>query len=480
MNRINQRILASNPWWDPTFDITQDPHIGALRTSPFAWDPPALATLPTAPGSTHVLRGPRQVGKTTTVKRAIERLVAAGERRVLYFAFDLERHPEDIVEVLQRARALHPAPQGPWHLFLDEVTTVPNWGLGVKYAWDQGMTRDDLVVLTGSSARDLETNREYLPGRRGFDPRDLIQLPVSFRDFCRVALGLPLPEETLRLETLRTPDGERLLKTLNLREADLSRAFNIYLEVGGFPAAVADYLRHGQVRTTTTTTIWTAIAGEIQRLGRDRLAALKLLDEVNVSLGSPLKWVDAARAMDAGSPITAKEYAKLLAETFTLLTVYFWDLSGSGLNPQAARKLYVMDPLLARIAPTLIPGTRAAPTDGLVENLAAIGLFRSAATRMTQADPQPGTIAHWRSTNNREIDFIAAVDSPMVPAQRFPIEVKGDSRPRLVHARQAIRRAFGAGLVTSRSVFDWDSHVPIVPLPVFLAALQEHPERVGV
>jgi predicted AAA+ superfamily ATPase len=411
------------------------------------------------------------------LKRAIADLVARGERRVLYYAFDLDRRPDDIIDVLRRARGLHPEPDGPWYLFLDEVTSIPDWGLGVKYAWDQGLTREDLLVLTGSSARDLETNREYLPGRRGTGARDLVQLPMSFRDFCRRIMDVSLPEETVSLDDLLSADGERLLKTVNLQIQELARALDVYVRVGGFPAAVHDYQLHGRVQPETIAMIWTAIAGEVQRAGRDQLAALKLMDEVNTSLGTPLKWVDAARSMDVASHTTAKAYATLLAQTFTLMTVFFWDLSGGNLNPQAERKQYFMDPLLAQVATTQIRGARPAPDDGLIENLAAIGLFRSAATQLTQSEPSPGTIAYWRSSNRREIDFLAAVDATVSRAQRFPVEVKGDSVGRLSKARSAISKSFGAGLVTSRTAFDWNPKVPIVPLPVLLAVLREHPER---
>jgi uncharacterized protein len=135
------QILELNPWWGDPGAVTRDPHVSGLAASPFAWDPPVLHAIPLAPGSVHTLRGPRQVGKTTTVKRLIGRLVSRGERRVFFFSFDLQRDQRAIRDVIVRAKKIHPDPEGPWYIFLDEVTSVPDWQLGIKYLWDNGFIR---------------------------------------------------------------------------------------------------------------------------------------------------------------------------------------------------------------------------------------------------------------------------------------------------------------------------------------------------
>jgi hypothetical protein len=52
-----------------------------------------MTAMPLTLEDTHTLRGPRQAGKTTTLKRLIKRLVENGEQRILYFSFDTVRHP---------------------------------------------------------------------------------------------------------------------------------------------------------------------------------------------------------------------------------------------------------------------------------------------------------------------------------------------------------------------------------------------------
>ena len=477
MLTLDEQIISWNPWWADPPAVARDPHIEAFEAAPVRWDPPLLDGLPITHGDAHTLRGPRQAGKTTLAKRIIRRLVEDGESRVLYFSFDLHGDSAALYEVIRRAKALHANPDGPWYLFLDEVTSVPRWQKGIKIAWDQGLTRGDFLLLTGSSAHDLKTGAEQLPGRRG-NGSDYLHLPMSFRDFCSQVEGIRLPEETTSLEGYLESQGRTLARRLYLLFADLDRAFRTYLQVGGFPAAVGDYRVSGTPQATPQTLrmLWSAIAGDVAKSGRDQTAAAKLLEEVGVSLGNPLKWAGASKAMGMASNHTAREYVEFLSAAFALLTVFFWDLSGGTLQPSKQRKVYYMDPLLGQIAPSLMPGARRPPHDGLVENAVAAGLFRSAAHVLVQANAVPEAVGYWRSSNKRELDFV-------VPAEKFgrggrvPVEVKGDNGARIGHARLAIQRAFGQGIVASQSVFEPSEQVPVIPVPVLLAGLSEVSQR---
>jgi hypothetical protein len=85
-------------------------------------------------------------------------------------------------------------------------------------------------------------------------------------------------------------------------------------------------------------------------------------------------------------------------------------------------------------------------------------------------------VGYWRSTNNRELDFVVPATSHG-RGGRIPIEVKGDSDSRIGHARLAITKAFGQGIAATRGVFDPDGDVPVLPIPILLAGLAESPRR---
>ena len=474
MPGIEDLIRIQNPWWRDDVAIEADHHLRECRESGLQWNPPALDAIRLEPGRTDTLRGPRQAGKTTTAKRLMARLFERGERRLLYFGFDLVRDYRELPDVLLAAKRAHPDPDGPWYIFLDEITSVPDWQLGIKFAWDAGITRRDYLLLTGSSAHDLRRGAEQLPGRRG-GGGDHLQLPMSFRDFLETVRALSLPGDTLAVEQCFSKAGRSTLAALNLRAPELESAWRVYRTLGGYPAAVRDHLATGEGTASDATAriLWDTISGDMSRSNRDPVAALKLLEHVAVSLGNPLKWTAAARAMGVAD-VTARQYVEFLAESFALLAVYFWDLSGGTLSPSKQRKVYVMDPLHATLPGRIVPGARTPTEAGLTENLVAIALFRSAAHTLVQAAAVPGAVAYWRSSNQREIDFV--VPESEGPG-RIPIEVKGDADSGIAHARNAIRRTFGRGIVVSRSVFDWTEDVPVIPAPVFLAALRERPRR---
>lgn len=468
----DEQLLEQNPWWRDPAAIARDRKIRDFEAGRFRWDPPVLDAITLGPGRVHTLRGPRQVGKSTTAKRLIRRLLEAGERRVLYYSFDLSRDHADIADVVRRARLLHPDPEGPWYLFLDEVTTMSDWQLGVKYVVDSGPAHEDFILCTGSSAHRLGS--EQLPGRKGAG-RHYLQLPVSFRDFCRSAAGIVLPEETVTPGGAVSPEGLRIIRSLYLARDDLERAWRIYREVGGFPAAIDDWLVHGAVGERTTGMLWDMIAGDVRALGRDDAATLKLLERVGRSLGTPLAWASLADDMDVTLP-TARDYVRVLAESFVLLTVFFWD-PGGGVSARKQRKVYFIDPLISRVARSIVPGGRAPSDDAIRENLVAIGLFRSATERLLQAEATLGSIGFWRSGRGTEIDFVTAEPVQGLRAERFPIEVKGDSATAIANARRSISAVFGRGLIVTERLFQPDHVIPAIPAPVLLAGLTERTER---
>lgn len=469
----DEQILDLNPWWGNPGSIDRDPKLRVLGRRMLQWDPPVLDAVEIGPGRLHTLRGPRQVGKSTTVKRLIQRLLEQGERRVLYFSFDLAKESGEIPAVVRRARALHPDPEGVWYLFLDEVTTIPDWQLGIKFMIDNGPADEDFILCTGSSARQVGS--EQLPGRKGAG-KHYLQLPVSFRDFCRDVLRISLPDEALSPGKLLEKEGLRLIRSLNLERVELERAWRVYREVGGFPAAIEDYLSHGTVQDGTVDMVWDILAGDVRSLGRDAVATLKLMERVNRSLGSPLSWHALAEEMDVAQT-TAKDYVRMLAESFMLQVVYFWDISGRGLSPQKQRKVFFVDPLIGRVPQRMIPGSSAANADAVRENLVGAGLFRSSSERLVQAEPVPGSLCFWKSGRGTEVDFVTAEEVPGVRGGRFPVEVKGDSTKAISNARKSIGAAFGRGIIVTESLLDLEHPIPAVPAPLFLAALWERTER---
>jgi predicted AAA+ superfamily ATPase len=125
-----------------------------------------IASRLTEPSRTliQILRGPRQVGKTTLLGQLFQHF----SPRSIYASADLASpDPEGWLENLwQRARAL--SDSGPAFLLIDEVQTLPDWSHFVKRLCDDDAFhgRNVRVVLSGSSALLLQKGlTESLAGR---------------------------------------------------------------------------------------------------------------------------------------------------------------------------------------------------------------------------------------------------------------------------------------------------------------------------
>lgn len=164
-------LRRQNPWWRGTSPRPIPP----FRRWPFAKLRERLAR-PLAP--VLVLRGPRQVGKTTILEQLIQALLRedrVAPKRIFRVQFDdLERlakiGPDPILELVGwfereifggdlNAAATRGEPA---FLFLDEVQNLDNWHTQIKALVDHTALR---VLVTGSSALRIARGRDSLAGR---------------------------------------------------------------------------------------------------------------------------------------------------------------------------------------------------------------------------------------------------------------------------------------------------------------------------
>ena len=77
--QLARLLTERNSWWaNPEWE-RDDPDLRPLRATPFTYRPKPLRGI--TPGGLYLLLGPRRVGKTVELKRAVEALpFSAGER----------------------------------------------------------------------------------------------------------------------------------------------------------------------------------------------------------------------------------------------------------------------------------------------------------------------------------------------------------------------------------------------------------------
>ena len=167
-----QDLIRQNPWWQgqPLAPLPKfrrwpfDKIISRLR-DPIA---PIL-----------VIRGPRQIGKTTLQQQVVSQLIAdgVGPKHIFRVQFDelpslsqIDARQEPILRMVDwfEANILgchlnEAAHRGqPAFLFLDEVQNLPAWDVQLKSLLDHATMR---ALVTGSSALRIERGRDSLAGR---------------------------------------------------------------------------------------------------------------------------------------------------------------------------------------------------------------------------------------------------------------------------------------------------------------------------
>jgi predicted AAA+ superfamily ATPase len=155
-----------NSWWAPPHAVR--PEVPSFRRSQTR----ALAErLGRRSPLIQVIRGPRQVGKTTAILQLVEALLGGGVKPtdVLLLRFDLQSLREaggllGLVRWFEANVRGRPLGEGaPAFLLLDEIHKLPRWNDEVKHVSET--TRARMVVTGSSSVLVAKGTRESLAGR---------------------------------------------------------------------------------------------------------------------------------------------------------------------------------------------------------------------------------------------------------------------------------------------------------------------------
>lgn len=235
-------IKRQNPWWSGA----SMPVIPSFRRWPYSRLRKRLAE-PIAPIT--VVRGPRQIGKTTLQKQIIDEMLREGvaPRRILRVQFDelpslkRLRASESILRLVDwfekavlgdTLNAL--ANRGePAYLFFDEIQNLAAWDVQLKSLVDHTTCR---VMVTGSSALRIGLGRDSLAGRihsLEVGPLRLAEI-AALRGLSEVR---PMQTEN-GWQDWNRPDFWRELAAHGQKQGDaLRKAFAAFSERGAYPMA---------------------------------------------------------------------------------------------------------------------------------------------------------------------------------------------------------------------------------------------------
>jgi predicted AAA+ superfamily ATPase len=237
-----QDIERQNPWWNDK----QLPVIPEFRRWPYnklrqRLDHPIAPVI--------VIRGPRQIGKTTLQLQLIQSLLAEGvsPQRILRVQFDdlpalvRAKFEERILRIVDwfeqavlRATLNESAHRGePVFLFFDEVQNLSAWDVQLKSLVDHSTVR---VMVTGSSALRIGMGRDSLAGRiqaLEVGPLRLAEI-AALRDFGELS---PMQVENGWEDWLRPEFWSDLAALGRSQSEPLRRAFSAFSARGAYPLA---------------------------------------------------------------------------------------------------------------------------------------------------------------------------------------------------------------------------------------------------
>jgi predicted AAA+ superfamily ATPase len=235
-------LVRMNPWWEgkpmPILPTTRRHMVAQIATRLARRLAPIV-----------LVRGPRQIGKTTAQMQQIGDLLAQGvsPQRILRVQCDelpsMGKQEEPILGIVQwyeRAvlrQSLNEAAHAgtPAYVFLDEVQNLDRWAPQLKSLVDHATVG---VVVTGSSALRLEMGRDSLAGRITTIEAGVLSL-TEIALFAGSDLGAPFWTEN-GLEALTRKEFWLDLAAHGVRRAGArDDAFAFFSARGGYPLAHA-------------------------------------------------------------------------------------------------------------------------------------------------------------------------------------------------------------------------------------------------
>ncbi|HVT18867.1 MAG TPA: ATP-binding protein [Thermoanaerobaculia bacterium] len=233
-------LRRMNPWWEgdsiPVLPATRRHLVDQMHR---------FLKLRLAPAV--VLRGPRQVGKTTAQLQVLEDLLKSGVPPRNIFRVQTDELPalKELREPLMRLVDWYEqavlgdtlnnvARRGqPTYLFFDEIQNLDDWAPQLKSLVDLSTTQ---VVVTGSSALRIELGRDSLAGRISTIEAGVLSL-TEIASFRGLDLGAPFFRDN-GLEPLTQLDFWRQLRGYGEAHAEIrDQAFHAFSERGGYPLA---------------------------------------------------------------------------------------------------------------------------------------------------------------------------------------------------------------------------------------------------
>lgn len=483
---LTDTIRRMNPWWAGKPGPVLPPHRRHLVQQIRRRLDQKLAPIV-------VVRGPRQIGKTTAQLQLLDDLLREGvhPQRVLRVQFDelvsLERLDEPILQIVSwfeetiLGRTLNEAAHegSPTYLFFDEVQNLKTWAPQLKALVDSTTTQ---VVVTGSSALRIELGRDSLAGRINTLNAGTLTL-TEIAALRGIDLGPPYMRDN-GLEPLITLDFWQGLRSHGRAVAEARDAtFQHFSERGGYPLMhlrtdVAWPLLADQLNETVIKRVIQHDLRVGEQTGRKRDATL--LEEIfriacrfagqTPSLKTFIDELSRTLSANIG-PQRVTKYLRFLADTLLLRLVEPLEIRLK--KKRSNWKICLTDHALRaswlhEVVPLVGAELAHAPALSTLAGYLAESVVGATLSTISQLD---FNYAPERS-DQREIDFVLTVG-----IKRIPVEVKYQRNPDPVRDTVGIRQfmdktvnnaPFGLIITQNDTTIDFGPRIVAIPLSTLM------------
>ncbi len=455
-----QLLQQHNPWWFREELILDDEKIVDFERESYQYIPPVMIEYPEDRDAILTLRGPRQIGKSTSMKLLIRRLLLefqVPKKHVFYFSLDRIEDFNQLYELIDcYLRNLRPGNQQRLYIFLDEISFVRKWQRGVKALADEGKLKNVTLLLTGSNLIDIYKGAERLPGRRGkISKIDFEQLPMTFAEF--INLIEPGIEAT---------DINSLMYHKDL----LLRRFKEYLITGGFPLAVNSFFSGNNISSYVYQLYLSWIEGDIGRAGKLERNLYQIMSRILAHMCTGVSWYGLSRESGIASHATVQEYIEILERMYVLRSVPFIDLSTKLPMYRKNKKLYFQDPLIFHcfsgknfgIADNFFTECKRFLNDPvseskLVESVVGMHIFR-----------YYRNLFYWQG--RKEIDFVAIKDGEL---NFFEVKYQEKVSAGEFQWFTTISSKTDRLNIITKQDFEKHQSICLIPVPIFLIQLSK-------
>jgi predicted AAA+ superfamily ATPase len=389
-----------NPWWrgEKIPDLPEWNRGAFQELMQWIENPPTQRAI--------MLSGPRQVGKTTILLQAIQRLIASGipSANILYATFD---HPicklAGLDAVLEAWRELEPKTNGPEYLFLDEAQFIKNIGTWVKHQVD--FFKNKRIIFTGSAAPLIHIDQESGVGRW----HTIHISTLSFYEYLQIKkINLPNIPKISNLSNLFDCAPNEYYKMIEAASSLIGH-FHEYLIRGGFPqTALVESITQSQrlLREDIIEKVlkrdMTALFGVRRILELEQMFIFLCMHD-----GGMQETKTISKELGIAKP-TVQNFIDLFESTYLIYSILPFGYGKEVLRGK--NKLYLGDPA---IAPAVMMKGKTILEDACALSqcveTAVIGHLRS------HCSANQARFSYWRNQKEKKVDLVVEIGKVIIP-----------------------------------------------------------------